>query len=107
MLIPSGKQEGVNLPVLKRKSVNKTISTYSVGILFFPQHVDPKDSSIHQTSISKRTGERVTTTAAALRALGQSQSPTNSTSMLTRAYETAPGVSFKRHIHFPYTIKHA
>lgn len=103
MLIPSGNQEGVNPPVLKRKSVNKRSPFILWAFYFFPQHVGLKDSSIYQTSISKRPGERVTTTAAALRALDQNQSPTSCTSMLRRAYKTAP----ETYIHFSYTIKHA
>lgn len=42
---------------LKRKSVNEMVSTYSMGILYFPQHVGQKDTSNYQTSISKNTGE--------------------------------------------------
>lgn len=55
---------------LKRKSVNKMVSTYSMGILYFPQHVGQKDTSNYQTSRRKVLG-RVTTATAALRALGQ------------------------------------
>lgn len=33
------------------------VSTYSMGILYFPQHVGQKDTSNYQTSISKNTGE--------------------------------------------------
>lgn len=89
---------------LKRKSVNEMISTSSMGILYFPQHVGQKDTSNYQTNISENTG-RVTTIAAAQRALGQNQGPTSSTLMLRRVYKT--GASFKKHINFLYRTKHA
>lgn len=42
---------------LKRKSVNEMISTSSMGILYFPQHVGQKDTSNYQTNIIENTGE--------------------------------------------------
>lgn len=68
---------------------------YSTDILFFPQQIDQRDTSICQICMNKHTGESHSATDA-LKALGQYPGSTSSTMMQKRAYETAPEASFKK-----------